>query len=237
VKLFQVLPAALLFTAAAAQAALTHQYRLDGSLADDVGGVALTSSGGTLDAGGYTFGANQGLTLAANLGTVYTIDLSFHFDRYDGWQKIVDFANLGLDAGLYAMGNKITFCVYQPDPQGYGPDLLAGIDTRLTLTRDASEQLNIYSNGSLIASVSDGNARGSFGGDNANFFIDDLVTSPTEAAPGAVRYLRTYDTALSAQQVASLGAPVVPSVPEPGSVAMLVAGMIGMGAWVRRRRS
>ena len=48
---------------------LIHDYELNGSFADALGGPSLTPNGGTLNATNYTFGPNQGLTLAGRCRT------------------------------------------------------------------------------------------------------------------------------------------------------------------------
>src|SRR5262249_8472628 len=42
---------------------LIHDYELNNTYADSMGGPSLQPNGGTLSSGSYTFGANQGLTL------------------------------------------------------------------------------------------------------------------------------------------------------------------------------
>ena len=213
------------------QAAQTHQYRLDGSLSDDFAGPALLSNGGILGASGYSFGANQGLTLGASLGSVYTIDLSFRFDTHGGWQKIIDFSNLALDSGMYTLGSNYNF--YPEADMGAAPG--DGVDGRLTLTRDASNTVSVYANGVFSGSFVDSSGLANFGGNNANFFIDDFATSQGEAAGGFVDYIRTWDTALNANDVAALGSPVAAPIPEPETYAMMLAGL-GLLAVVARRR-
>lgn len=229
-KLHQLAPIATLLLAFAANANETHQYRLNGSLNDDLGGVSLTSNGGVLNAAGYSFAANQGLTLNADLGSVYTVDLSYHYDNHNGWQKIVDFSNLAADAGMYTLNDRYNFYPLGSDD---GPAPANNVDGRLTLTRDASALVSIYSNGALVGSFTDSAGYANFTGHAANFFIDDHATGQREATSGLVNYLRTYDTALSAQQVMTLAAPV----PEPETYAMLLIGLAAMALVARRRRS
>ena len=47
-----------------AKAALIHDYELNNSYADILGGPSLVPNGGTLEASGYTLAANQGLSLS-----------------------------------------------------------------------------------------------------------------------------------------------------------------------------
>ncbi len=225
--------AAVTLLVCGAVSAQTHQYRLNGDLLDDMGGSALVSHGGTLGAAGYSFGANQGLTMNESLGGVYTIDMSFHFDTHAGWQKIIDFSNLASDAGMYTNVNQWYF-YSDVNAGGSSVDL---VDARLTLTRDAASLVTIYVDGTALASFNDAAAnRANFGSNSANFFIDDLTTSQREAASGYVDYIRTYDSALDAGQVASLGVPLDP-VPEPEAYLMLACGLGLIGLMGRRRRA
>jgi hypothetical protein len=214
------------------QAAQTHQYRLDGSLSDDFAGPALLSNGGTLGASGYSFGANQGLTLGASLGSVYTIDLGYRFDTHSGYQKIIDFSNLVSDTGMYTIGGNYQF--YPQAVMGAAPG--DGVDGRLTLTRDATNTVRVYSNGVLSGSFLDSSGIANFGSNSANFFIDDTATSQGEAAGGFVDYIRTWDTALNATDVAGLGSPVAAPIPEPETYAMMLAGLGLLGVVARRRK-
>ena len=72
-----------------AQSALTHDYQLNGSLADTLGGPSLVSAGGVLSANGYSFGANQGLSLSNALGDNgnYSIEMQFSSAYRSGRSK------------------------------------------------------------------------------------------------------------------------------------------------------
>ncbi|WP_227869735.1 PEP-CTERM sorting domain-containing protein [Undibacterium parvum] len=226
-KLKFALSAAMLLAIAGSAAAQSHQYRLNGNLNDDFGGPALISAGGSLSANDYSFAKNQGLKMDVALGGVYTLDMSFHFNNLGGYQKIVDFNNLVSDTGMYALGNNFIFYPVSDSVS----NLSNGVDTRLTLTRDASSIFTMYVNGAKAVSFSDTIGRANFGSNPAHFFIDDLATSQREAGAGAVDYIRTYDHALNASQVASMTAPV----PEPETYAMLLAGL-GLFAGMARKR-
>ena len=65
-------------------------------------------------------------------------------------------------------------------------NLSNGVDTRLTLTRDASSIFTMYVNGAKVVSFSDTIGRANFGSNPAHFFIDDVATSQREAGAGAV---------------------------------------------------
>ncbi|HEY1154389.1 MAG TPA: PEPxxWA-CTERM sorting domain-containing protein, partial [Pseudolabrys sp.] len=65
---------------------------------------------------------------------------------------------------------------------------------------------------------------------------DDFGVSG-EASSGFVDYIRIYDTALTAQEVAALVPPgTAPAVPEPATWAMMIAGFGLAGAAIRSRQ-
>ena len=67
-------------------ASVAHIYELNGSLADSLGGPALSAAGGTLNATNYSFAANQGLSLQNGLtkcrGLLHRNDLSIFSQQW-----------------------------------------------------------------------------------------------------------------------------------------------------------
>jgi len=225
-KTIRLLQIAAMLAISSAASASDHLYNLNGSLSDALGGPALVANGGTLGPTSYSFGPNQGLTMNVALGGVYTIDMVMTFNTHSGWQKIIDFSNLGSDIGMYTSGALWDFYnvgAYTGTP----PD---GVAARLTLTRDSGDLLSIYVNGSMIGSFVDSGGKANFGGNPAKFFIDDYATGQHEAASGSVDYIATFDHALTADQVRIGALPV----PEPSSGVMLGVGL-GLLALLRRR--
>jgi len=223
---------ALTFAVAAQAAAADHLYQLNGSLADSLGGPALTAFGGTLGAGGYNFAADQGLSLAYALGGVYTIDLAFRFDALyansgSGYQKIIDFNSLTSDAGLYARAGSVDLY----PATSTAPLLSAGVEQRLTMTRNAASLVTLYVGGVEVLRYADIGGLANFGTNLATFFRDDAVTGHSEAGSGSIDYLRTFDRALSATEVAGLAS----AVPEPGTAVMFGAGLGLLGLAARRK--
>ena len=100
--------------------ATTFTYDLNNSLAETGGGPSLTSLGGTLGPTGYTFGANQGLSLTnvIGAGTPYSIELRFSFDATSGFRRILDFKDRTSDTGLYNLNTAVNFLMW--------PQALAG---------------------------------------------------------------------------------------------------------------
>lgn len=231
-KFHSLIAAALLAAAADSHAALIHQFNLNGSLQDSVGTSALVALGGTLGKNQYVFGANQGLRLDARLGGVYTIDMQFHFDSFGTYGRIIDFSNLAKEDGFYAQADKFRLYRYS----GTGGDLTANLDSRLTVTRDAQKMFKVYQDGALVLSVFDQNGIADFG-QNVAYFFRDNVSGGTigEANPGALDYLRVYDTALNQEEVRALPPPEA-EVIEPAPLTLMGAGLALLG-WTRRRRT
>ncbi|HXA39673.1 MAG TPA: PEPxxWA-CTERM sorting domain-containing protein [Phenylobacterium sp.] len=230
-----VFASAVLF-ASTASATLIHDYELNGNLHDSAGGADIVSNGGTLGASGVTFGANQGLAIGGYSNTgVYTIATRFDFDQTTGYRKILDFKDLASDNGLY---NLNTALVFYNDAFGAVGAINPGTLVDVVLTRNSGGVTTGYINGVEAIQYTDG-IGDSVIQDTLNLFVDDHVTGQGEASSGFVDYVRTYDTALNADQVRLLtdAPPVIgPGVPEPGAWAMMILGLGGVGALLRRRR-
>jgi hypothetical protein len=226
--------AGLALAAGVAQAATpTHVYLLDSDGHDELGGPDIVGEGGSFGVSalgqlGYQFAANQGLVLTNVLPvSVYTIDFSVSLDLVDGWRKYIDFKGLSSDAGLYNYYQTLNFF-----PIGGGTQVLnVGELARVTLTRDASGTVVGYVNGSAQISFDDSVvqlATFTEAQQLGRLFHDDFATGEGEASSGFVDYVRIYDVALTADEVAALTSPV----PEPAVWALMLAG----GMFVARRR-
>ncbi len=237
-----VIAAVLLAGAVAHAQTPSHVYDLNGSLADALGGPAITNnSGGVLGANGVSFGINQGLSLSGVLtSATYSVETQFRLTDTAGYRKLIDFLNRTSDSGLYNFGGAMTF--YPGLGNGFANSITPNTSTHLVITRDGvTNAFTGYVNGVSQFSFIDNTGASLFSGPNniAYFFIDD-VTNGGEASAGFVDYVRTYNTPLTQAEVSNRFANrdvTFVAVPEPGSVALLVsAAPLPLAILARRRR-
>jgi hypothetical protein len=196
-----------------------HDYQLNGTLADALGGPSLMALGGTLTATLYASGSNLGLNATPTLTNPanYTLELNFLWTHLTGsWQKIVDFHNLTSNVGLYAVGNGLHF-VNGP----FEANVFTQLEfARFVLTRDdATNIVRAYLDGVEIWSFIDTAGDAVFNGPNQiiRFFQDDTVTGQIETGAGHVDSIRIYDVALTPAQVSMLPDPItIPAFDQRG---------------------
>ncbi|MBC8104748.1 MAG: PEP-CTERM sorting domain-containing protein [Cytophagales bacterium] len=220
----------------------THIYDLNGSLADSLGGPAITNSlGGVLGASGVTFSDNQGLSLSGALSpTTYSIEMQFSITDTSGFARLIDFKNRTSDTGLYNLNTSLNFFNVVTGP---ADAITANSLTHLIITRDGvTNEFTGYVNGVSQISFTDSGSLGAFTGPSniGYFFVDDNSVGG-ETSPGFVDYIRTYDSALTAAQVRdrfnNRDTPGSPSAaPEPSTLALLGFAALGLVGVARRRK-
>ncbi|HEV2569139.1 PEPxxWA-CTERM sorting domain-containing protein [Sphingomonas sp.] len=215
-----------------AQAAVIGDFRLDGSAANQAGGPLTLTTDGSLGATGITFDANEGTLISGFSGqSDYSLELRFSLDSLSGYRKIANIPGVGSDTGLYNLNSALNFY-----PIGSsGPVFTAGQLATVVVTRNAAGDFTGYVNGTAVLSF---NNAGATTLPNALWLLrDDTATGGGESSSGFVDYIRVYDTALTAQQVAGLTPPgPVNAVPEPATWAMMIGGFALAGSAARRRR-
>ena len=186
---------------------LIHDYELNGSFADALGGPSLTPNGGTLNPTNYTFGPNQGLTLAGALQNPdnYSIEMVFSINTLTGanggpWVNLIEFKNRLADTGLYSQNGALTFFDEATGPSGaFSP----GVPVTLLLTRNAgTKEVVGYINGVEQFRFTDLADEAVFDspGNVMNFLLDDLIT-PNEATGGTIDSIRIFDRPLIPSQL------------------------------------
>ena len=200
-----------------------HQYSLNGTYNDDFGGPPLTGHGGVFVAGGYQFAVNQGLSVIGALPqSVYTVDIVFSFADLASWKKILDYEGLTLDSGFYTFDGALQYVIVPgSDFITTQVSFVVNAMARVTLTRDATNQVVAYRDGAPVPALratgptppavspptpfefADPGRVAALTGNTATFFIDDTATGSGEASAGLVRRIRIYDVALTAAQVAA----------------------------------
>ena len=234
-----ILAAGCLSFAAISQSvgALIHEYALDGTLADSLGGPSLLANGGTLNPTDYSFDPNQGLSLSNALPNPakYSILVDFSFSSLSGYRRIIDFKDRASDTGLYDLNTAVNFFTVTSGGAVFVPDA----PVLLVITRDATSGMVVtYIDGVPQISFTDNTNLAVFDAGNAiiHFFIDDLAV-PNEASAGSVSEIAIFDTALSALDVTTLGGPGGAIVPEPGSGLLCLSALATCLAGRLRRRN
>ncbi|MCW6506631.1 hypothetical protein [Lichenifustis flavocetrariae] len=225
------------FSISTAASASTYTYDLNSSLSSSTGGPDLTADGGTLGATGYSFGPNQGLTLS-NVGgpafSSYSIDLSYFFNdnvtaRGNGYRKIIDFADLTSDSGLYSRFGNIELY-----PNGSGTSTSGSTENGrladVTLARSSAGIVTVTLDGTGILTYDDSVSKTYLFSNTStlHFFEDDKATAQGEAAAGFVNAI-TVTTGSS-----------ISTVPLPAAAPMFGAALIALAGFsygVNRRGS
>lgn len=242
--------AVLAFTAGGARAAdptPVAQYDFNGMLTSSVAGAPaltvtdpLASSGFLMDnvmgmtrtvwnfQGERTPVTNQaGLSLDVSglitANDVYSVEMVFKFtERVGAWRRILDVESRQSDNGFYV------------DPSN-NLDIYP-VAGGASFTNDVYHDVFLVNNAGVVTFYLDGSAQATAitnvmnldSSRTMNFFLDNVIGGgQAEYSSGSIALIRLYDAALTA---------VPPPVPEPATLAMLLAGLAVLGAKGARRR-
>ena len=244
---FRITAASLLALAAAtsAQAAPVADYSVQFTTPFDAAahpGVTFTDADVQAD-GLHTYYGSWGassvsLSDVLASGSEYTLNLSFaSIARTDDTRKLLDFAGLTSDAGVYANHGQLAYAYAgsptHADISGAAAVLTPGQAFNLTLTRSAlSNSFTAYVNGIEQFSFLDTAGETVFSSALKSIYILTDDNGGYEITPGVLKGISVYNTALSATDVASITA-----VPEPESYALALAGLLAVGSLMKRRRA
>ena len=213
--------------ASAANAAFVNSYDFDTDLSDTLGnGNDLTSSGGTVSGGRYSFSENEGLELTSALldTSNYGIEMKLRSDdSVSGWNKLIDFEQLSSDSGLYVFEGDLFFWYL---PSANSPMISIGTDFIVGLERKAGI-ISVFLDGALRYTAIDTLGEAVSSSNILNFLVDDTAITG-EAFAGSVDWIRIHEDSSTFGQAPS-------AVPEPASLAMWGLGAIGM-MFARRKR-
>jgi len=185
-------------------ASLTHNYELNGALADSLGGPSLVKvGGGEIGSTGFTFPVNQGLSLTAamNSATAYSIEVRFSFDETSSWRRIIDFRDYASDTGLYNYNRKLQFYNTSTGSNDLFGD---GEMVDVLLTRSAAGMVTGYINGVKEIQFDDSSTKyATLASDTLRFFIDDHQVG-NEASAGFVDRIRIFNAELTTTDAVAL---------------------------------
>ncbi len=156
--------------------------------------------------------------------------------RTDYTRKLLDFAGLTSDAGVYINDGHLAFSyggsAAHASVLGTAAVLTPGQAFNLTLTRSAlSGSFTAYVNGVEQFSFLDTVGEAVFSSALKSIYVLTDDNAGYEITPGVLKGISVYNTALSATDVAS-----ITTVPEPESYALALAGLLTIGSLMKRRR-
>lgn len=169
----------------------------------------------------------------------YSVDIVFQFEaNVASWENIFGVSNRQSDNAFYvAPGNQL-----QVWPTSTGPSFFTfGEYHRITLTNRGDGTVTAYLDGVLQFDLSTDSMNFSeYATGNPqrliHFFADNVVGGgQLEFADGRVALIRLYDVELSEGEVGGIDVPP-PPVPEPGTLALMGLGALGVAVMARRRR-
>src|SRR3954453_22576475 len=210
-----VVAVSLLFASSAGAATLVGDYQFQGTTASSGPGPELTlvaePSFPSENVMGTTrqvlsFPQGAGLRMApAGVAVEYSVVMTFRLDAVstaNGYVRILDSSNGDLDAGLYSHDGKLDFFDTLGDDHESASALLASntYATVALVMQGAPLLTSGYVNGSPALQYGGGNEADE---NLLRFFKDD---GSSEESGGAVSCIRVFTGALTAAEVASIGA-------------------------------
>ncbi len=185
---------------------LVHLFEFEGDFTDTLGnGVDLSPTDilAVPGSGSYTFDANEGLGLIADIGLAgnYSFGLRFSFQDVAGFRKIIDFSGLLSGIGLYILDGKLTFF----NGLGSGStDILANEVIDLVITRSSADNtVNVYLNGSSTPEIQFTDGAGDAFPQPTQFFFFEDELSGAESSDGEVFEIRVWNNPLLAGEIAN----------------------------------
>lgn len=193
----------------------SHAYGLNGTYADELGGVPLTPKGGTIGSTAYTFPAGKGLVLSSGVGlTTYSIEMRFKINSLtsprNSYVKLIDWLGGTSDSGLY---NRSGYINFYSVVQATDPSLIAGRYADLLVTRNGSDKkVKVYLNGRLQVTFIDSSNLAALTNSRrfVRFLMDDTATLGGEIAAGAIDHIRIFTVVLSQKDAQDLSNGVKP---------------------------
>lgn len=232
-RLMSIAAGALVASSLAASAAtVVSTYTFDSGLTDSLSG-GTASGAGDVTGGRYNFDANEGLnvTMGSSLAS-YSIVFGMELDAVTSYRKLLDFAGLSSDNGLYVFSGGLRY--YNSTLSG--GSISANVDSTIALTFDGTTTVG-YVDGTQAFSFAQAGTGYPSALTSFTMFEDDTATSKREASAGSLDFLEVYDGVLSASEVASYTAPEADPepVPLPAGGLLLLTGLAGL--LVSRRKS
>ncbi len=155
--------------------------------------------------------------------STYSVELVFKFTEHENaWRRIVDVQNRQSDNGFYVDPSN-NLDIY---PVAGGAPFSNNVYHDVFLSND-NGVVSFYLDGSAQATVVTP-VMNIDASNTVNFFLDNVVAGGQgEYSSGSIALIRFYDVAIADN---------IPTVPEPGTYALLFAGL-GVVGWAARRRS
>jgi len=163
----------------------------------------------------------------------YSVEMYFSFDQVSGWRRILDTRDRSEDTGFYVLNGGLQL---YPSNVGQG-SFLANTYYHVILSFNGSQAV-AYLNGAA-QSTQNTDYYALPASNVISLFLDNVAgPAQTEYSAGRIAWARFYDGALNAAQAQEAYEQAIgftPVIPEPGTWAMLLAGLAGLAGLQRLR--